>query len=436
MNKIITLILLFTVSISFGQSLPFDFESTITTSNFTDFDGGVATVLANPESSGINTSATVAQIVRNGGQVWSGSKVVLAGNIDFTTNNTITMKVYTTAPVGTLVKMKVESGAGSEEKDASTTVSGDWETLTWDFTGTPTNFNEIVFMFDFGNTGDGSATSTFLFDDVVQISTGGTGGNGTQIDLPVTFESTTVDYTMTDFGDNASSLVVDPTNASNNVMEVTKLATAETWAGTTISTPTGLATDMPFTLTDSKMTVSVWSPDAGIPIRLKVENANDATQTCETEAMTTVAGAWETLTFDFANEAAGTAELSVGLQNGWIYSMASIFFNFGTDGATAGAKTYYFDNVGFGETSVNTINKLEVEGLNVFPNPTNNEWIVSSENTDITMVELFDLQGRRLLLLTPNNRSVMINATAFAEGIYVAKVSTDMGTRTLKLVKR
>ena len=143
MNKIITLILLFTVSISFGQSLPFDFESTITTSNFTDFDGGVATVLANPESSGINTSATVAQIVRNGGQVWSGSKVVLAGNIDFTTNNTITMKVYTTAPVGTLVKMKVESGAGSEEKDALTTVSGDWETLTWDFTGTPTNFNEI-----------------------------------------------------------------------------------------------------------------------------------------------------------------------------------------------------------------------------------------------------------------------------------------------------
>jgi len=436
MNKIITLILLFTVSISFGQSLPFDFESAITTSSFTDFDGGVATVLANPESSGINTSATVAQIVRNGGQVWSGSKVVLAGNIDFTTDNVITMKVYTTAPVGTLVKMKVESSAGSAEKDASTTVSGDWETLTWDFTGTPTNFNEIVFMFDFGNTGDGSATSTFLFDDVEQISTGGTGGNGTQIDLPVTFESTTVDYTMTDFGNNTSSLVVDPTDASNNVMEVTKLATAETWAGTTISTPTGLATNMPFTLTDSKMTVSVWSPDAGIPIRLKVENANDPTQTCETEAMTTVAGAWETLTFDFTNEATGTAQLSVGLQNGWTYSMASIFFNFGTDGATAGAKTYYFDNVGFGEIPVNTANKLEVEGLNVFPNPTNNEWIVSSENTDITMIELFDLQGRRLLLLTPNNRNVMINATAFAEGIYIAKVSTEMGTRTLKLVKR
>ena len=30
------------------------------------------------------------------------------------------------------------------------------------------------------------------------------------------------------------------------------------------------------------------------------------------------------------------------------YNKASIFFNFGVTGATAGAKTYYFDDLAFG----------------------------------------------------------------------------------------
>ena len=52
----------------------------------------------------------------------------------------------------------------------------------------------------------------------------------------------------------------------------------------------------------------------------------------ETEAVTTVADEWETLTFDFANEAAGTP----AFDEANTYNRISIFFNFGTDGATAG----------------------------------------------------------------------------------------------------
>ena len=428
MNKIITLILLFTVSISFGQSLPINFEAGITTANFTDFDGGIATVLPNPQSSGINTSATVAQIVRNGGAVWSGSKLTLASNLDFSTNNIISMKVFTTAPIGTIVKFKLE-GNGAAERDASTTVTNAWETLTWDFTGTPANFADLVFMFDFGNVGDGSINSTFLFDDIEQIF------GGSQIDVPVTFEGATVNYTTTDFGGNVSSLITDPTNGNNKVIKVIKTAQAAGWAGTTIGTAAGFATNLPFSLTDSKMNVRVWSPDAGIRVRLKVENSNDNTQTCETEAVTTVAAGWETLEFDFATEANGTAALSFGLTNGWTYNMASIFFNFDTDGATAGEKTYYFDDVKFGPDLTNVTGQLTVEGLNIFPNPTNNQWAISSKNTNITKVEIFDLQGRRLVSIQPNSGNVVIDATDFAEGMYISKVSTDLGTRTLKLIK-
>ena len=105
----------------------------------------------------------------------------------------------------------------------------------------------------------------------------------------------------------------------------------------------GLATAIPFTADNTTMTVRVYSPDAGIPVRLKVETVGDPTRSVETEATTTAANAWETLTFDFANEAGGTAALNLG----FVYNKASIFFNFGTTGNDAGDKTYLWDDVTF-----------------------------------------------------------------------------------------
>ena len=78
---------------------------------------------------------------------------------------------------------------------------------------------------------------------------------------------------MSDFGANISTLVTDPFDPPNMVMQVVKTAQAATWAGTTIGTPAGFSTDIPLSLTDSKMTVRVWSPEAGTPIRLKVEDS-------------------------------------------------------------------------------------------------------------------------------------------------------------------
>ena len=89
------------------------------------------------------------------------------------------------------------------------------------------------------------------------------------------------------------------------------------------------------------MTARVWSPAAGIPVRLKIENASDSTISVETEAITTVGNAWETLTFDLTTQAMGTAAFDPAAT----YNKIIIFFNFGTDGATAGAQTYYFDDI-------------------------------------------------------------------------------------------
>ncbi len=427
MLTLLSFTLLFAFSSVNAQSLPFDFESGITTSDFENFDGGTATVLPNPQSGGTNTSATVAQIVRNGGQIWAGSKVVLTSNLDFSTNSTIEMKVYTAAPVGTNILMKLEdSGGAFVERSRPTTVTGQWETISWDFTGVPVQFNTLVFMFDFGNLGDGSANSTFLFDDVEQVY------SGTQIDMPVDFEGTTVNYSMSDFGGNISQHVVDPTNSGNMVIKVVKPVTAATWAGTTIGTAAGFASNIPLSMTESFMTVRVWSPTAGTPIRLKVEDSNDPTHTCETQKNTTVAGGWETMVFDFTNEAPGTELLSVGLAMGWTYNMASIFFNFDTDGATAGEKTYYFDDVSFGGSV--GIAEEELINIQVYPNPAVDRWTIASDAT-INQLDLYDTMGRMVRSIEVKDGLVTLEASALASGTYLLRIHTENGVQLRQLIK-
>jgi hypothetical protein len=257
--------LFFTVSLGFSQSLPINFEKSITTEDFEDFSGGTATVIDNPEDSGINTSSTVGEIVRNGGAEWAGSKIRLTSFLDFTTKNVITLIVYTTAPAGTKVTLKLEDtnyqdlGDPAEIVDVYTTVSNEWETLTFSFPQETTAFDYIVFMFDRDHLGNGSANSTFYFDDIKQTS---------------------------------------------------------------------------------------WS------------------------------------------------EISLGIE------------------------------------------KNKTNGLSVFPNPANSQWTIYSENTDINLVEVFDLQGKLMLNLNPDSPVAKINTSGLVKGIYFSKISTNSGTSTVRLVKK
>jgi len=229
---------------------------------------------------------------------------------------------------------------------------------------------------------------------------------GIQIDLPVTFEESTINYTMSDFGNNISSLIVDPFDSDNHVVKVIKTYLAPTWAGTTIGTPAGFATDIPLTLTDSKMTVRVWSPEAGTPIRLKVEDSDDPTHTCETETNTTLAGEWEVLEFDFLNQAPGTELLSIGLGWGWTYNMASIFFNFGSEGSLIDGETYYFDDVMFGE-NISIIDDLD-NIFKVYPNPASTHISFVNVPLDYSYV-IYNSIGR--IVMSGNNlRSIDISS--------------------------
>jgi hypothetical protein len=334
-------------------TLPLDFESATIPYTFTDFAGGAATVISNPQNSTMNTSLKVGQMVKNAGEIYAGSLIALAAPIDFSTNKTFKVKVFM-PKVGAKLLLKVENQTNNNinfEKEATGTVANAWEELTFDYStiNTSNQYQKIAFIFDNGTVGDGGSNFTYLFDDIRLVASGG-GGSLTQMNLPVNFDDATVNYGLAGFGGaEASTIVTDPTNTANKVAKVIKSATAQTWAGTTITAlngtvQTGFSTKIPFTATDKKMSVRVWSPHSGIKVRLKAEDHLDNTKTVETEVISTVANDWETLTFDFANQAPGTAALNLALN----YNKASIFFNFDTNGATAGERTYYFDDVKFG----------------------------------------------------------------------------------------
>lgn len=247
-----------------------------------------------------------------------------------------------------------------------------------------------------------------------------------QVDLPVTFDDTTVNYALNDFGGNASSIEPDPAGGANKVCKIIKSNTAQTWAGTTIGGSIGFAHAIPFAPGSTFMSMRVYSPDAGTVIRLKAEDPANMALSVETDAVTTVSNAWETLLFDFSNPATGTNPINYSV----VYQKLSAFFNFGTDGATAGTKTYYFDDVEFGNTvSVNEIGNsrfqivVEKDGIRVS----------SKNNTAIRNLEIHDIIGRTIFNESNNlHTNVLIPVSFDRSSMYVVRVTTDEGAAVYK----
>ena len=248
------------------------------------------------------------------------------------------MKVYSPR-VGAKVLLKTENltnGGIFFEKEVITSVANTWEDLAFDFRSinTANSYQKIVLIFDLGTAGDGSANFTWLFDDIRLVNQMPV----SLLSLPVTFDQSGINYEVTDFGNNQTVNATDPLVPSNKVKKTTKPTGAEVWAGTTIGA--GFTSPVAFTATKTQMSVRVYSPAAGLRIRLKVEDRNNNSRSVETEAMTQSANSWETLVFDFATQSAGTAPLNLS----YTYDMASIFFDFGN---TGNGKIFYWDDVTF-----------------------------------------------------------------------------------------
>lgn len=84
------------------------------------------------------------------------------------------------------------------------------------------------------------------------------------------------------------------------------------------------------------------------------------------------------------------------------------------------------DGVGIGETS-------SVKAV-VSPNPTNGK-VMLDANVSEGEVAVFDTMGKQVAFATLNNGRAELDLSAFAKGVYVARITTEAGTSIIKLVK-
>lgn len=398
-------------------TLPVDFEGDVVSSDFLNYSGAMATVIPNPQSGGINTSNTVCEVVKDGGEFWAGSKLLLADNLDLSTSWVISMMVYTTAPAGTRLKLELEGPQGSYNLDYLTTGSGEWETATWNFDGITGNYNELNLSFDFGNVGDGSASSTFLFDDLEQV-TGPAIPDPEPTTFPIDFEESVVTSDFTnEFGavtDVIANPFVNDQNPSATVGRFVRSGGAP-WAQSRL----GLTGFIDFsTLSSISMKVYTDAP-VGTLLKFKVQDVDNSFAN-EKDEFTTVSGEWATYSWDFAGDPP-------------VYDIITLMLGYATPNDASANATFYFDDIQqTGPTGLNELSRLE--GVRTFPNPAKDHVTISSENEVIQTIILFDSQGREVLSLQPNNRNVSIDVAALPSGLYLAKVSTTGQVGTLKVV--
>ncbi len=78
----------------------------------------------------------------------------------------------------------------------------------------------------------------------------------------------------------------------------------------------------------------------------------------------------------------------------------------------------------------------ENNGLNIYPNPTNSNFTVASDNSTIKSITIYDIVGREIVYESLNKKSTLISLAGYSSGLYFIKVVNENGeVFTKKIVK-
>lgn len=279
-----------------------------------------------------------------------------------------------------------------------------------------------------------NVTGTTVLPVVCWQTCGACGPIGPQklpIKLPITWQdSATTNLSTVDFGGTFSTLAPDPVEPSRLALKVTKGNTAETWAGTTLGTTAGFVNNIPFASGSTQMQAMVYSPAAGMTMKLKAEDKMDATKSVETDAVTTTANAWEVLTFNFSNQSPGTAAINFAYN----YNKLSFFPNFGVAGATAGEQVFYLGQVAFGTVTGNT-DAISRNQVGIYPNPSTGRFFIQNNSGQTGRFRVMDVLGHELMngSISSNTMGSELNLEKFNSGIYLFEIEIA-GKRSIEKV--
>jgi hypothetical protein len=388
--------------------------------------------------------------VTSGGALYDNAQLELAQNVDLSDigNNTITFRINPINGTGSnnhLLKFE-SAGFGDPTVEVGFTTTGTgWQNISLDFDDdvntNPGNYGKIVLFTDFNNT----MQDTYLIDDIA----GGT--NVAPIVPPSspapnpTTPSANVFNIYSDtggytggfnygggcFGALGDELDLDSGSGSNLTWEFDFGAQG---FGCTNSTTVDVSTigGLPiayvsfqyYTDNATDFYIDLISGPGGSTVESFYYIGTNSAGDAPAEDIAIVQGSWQHVVIDiseFTNQTFDPTELFQFKFDVW---------------SVQGPSTVFIDNVIL-SSLMPTLGAYDYELSQViaYPNPTNNVWNIRSNSQNIKSVVVYDVLGKQVFALQPKSDKVEINSEKLSKGIYIAKIQTNYGESSLRLVK-
>ena len=459
MKKITFLLSLLITTVGYSQEFPLDFEDAAD-DNWGAFNG--AAVSVKDDGSGSNN---VLELISNGVD-FDGASLGLATAVDLSdaANNTISITVDPQDALGAseerthLIKFEGGVGGPAIAEVFFTTTGPDEQTINANFPSGLGTFATIVLFADSG--AGNTATGTYWFDDLTVVADpaptctdGIENGDEEGVDCggscpnacaqPPTTLPTAPARPVADVLSVVSPAYTDETPsgvqtfAGATIENYTVVTTEDTRLLTTPAPGGGaqfgyfFGTDTGFDLTTfTTLHIDVWFMDAG---------EAGSVLTLQLQNFDTVSGAFQHNIFTNIDVNSSGAETWVsadidlstftnsGLARNNIQQIQLI-----AQGPAFGPT--YFSNLYFHKGTVLGTDEFESANFNVSPNPSTNVWNIKGQQT-IDKIEVYDVLGKQVITVKPNDSDFELDASTLPKGLYFARLTTDVGSGSIKLIK-
>lgn len=420
--KKVTFLIFYISCLSFSQSLPINFdESTDPAYYFTCYDCNFA-LTTDPDDATNAVGEITSYTGYPAAEFGNAQTIDLDQYVDLSddNNNTITFRINPLNGTGSgnhRVKFSGGSTPFGVEVPFTTTGTG-WQNITLDFGPGFRNYRNLIIFLDFQSL----QSDVYLIDDIagaVNIAPRPAPSQSAPIPTIAANKVKSVygeSYVNINYLYNftESFREVDIENNGNKALEIDLGYYGAGFQNTDVSGETYVHFDY-------------WTTDAtkfALRVNSETPLANDKEYVLGTGGEEPIVlGAWTSVFISLSHY----DNLGVNLQDVYQYNFVD----------SGGVGTIFIDNIYFTSESNLSVNKNEITNFEIHPNPTTSYWKIKTSNKAIASVRVFDMLGKNILELLPNNSSVRIDANNFKSGLYFAQIKTLEGTASsIKLVKK
>ena len=391
--------------VSSAVELPITFEDG-QTPLFGDFGGSATTIIPNPDASGINTTATVADNLVPAGLLFAGVNFPVA--VDLTTDKYFKLQVWA-SEIGTPILVKLEREGTPVERLVQTTTSNQWEELVFDFSGdTVLSYTSVTLFMNF-DTGAGNPAVTTYWDNL-ELFTPEVDYCG-PLEFPEAIEPITL---VLGAGiNNATSAVVDGTPANEDFTGIVGFMDQ----GGTFTMDIEGNTDGAFT---SRVVIFIdWNQNMILDDEGEVY---EFSQTLYDSDGTDGQFVSKDIVVP-VNAALGETRMRVKKISGATNFLDPCL------GSFYGQAEDYTISVGVLSTNDNVI-----EGFSYYPNPSY-DVINLSAKQNIEKAAIYNILGQKVIDQNINATSSRLNVANLNTGTYLMQVRVDGKTATYKIIK-